>query len=147
MMRQAFSASAQEHIKELVRHLNERALETDSLLVLVHDLHTCLSRHIQEEEQEIFPQAEAHLGPALQQLARELDPHATQEQFQPVRAEQQEEFASHDNPLPNEHIDAMAREEDLPLPILPVEAEQSTPAEPEPPFPAETVRTGKRAVG
>jgi general stress protein YciG/hemerythrin-like domain-containing protein len=67
-------ASLREHerIKELIRHIEGRALEENGVMDLFHELQTCVRQHVQEEEQGMLPKAEERLGPELQQLGYEL---------------------------------------------------------------------------
>jgi hemerythrin-like domain-containing protein len=67
-------ASLREHkrIKELIRHIEGRALEENGVMDLFHELQTCVRQHVQEEEQGMLPKAEERLGPELQQLGHEL---------------------------------------------------------------------------
>lgn len=68
----ATSVQAHEHIKELIRRLADQSLAPDDLTPLMQELQSCVRHHVQEEEQNVFPHAEARLGPELQQLGHEL---------------------------------------------------------------------------
>ena len=82
IIRHAFSESDQpqidgslrehERIKELIRHIEGRALEENGVMDLFHELQTYVRQHVQEEEQEVLLKAEERLGPELQQLGYEL---------------------------------------------------------------------------
>ena len=61
-----------EHIKELIRHIEEHTVKEDKVMTLVQKLQSCVRQHVQEEEQEVLPKAEERVGPELQQLGYEL---------------------------------------------------------------------------
>jgi len=87
IVRHAFSESEQpqieaslrdhERIKELIRHVEGRALEEIGGIDLFHELQTCVRQHVQKEEQEVLPKAEESLSLELQQFGHELRLDAT----------------------------------------------------------------------
>lgn len=68
----ATSVQAHDHIKELIQRLADQSLAPDDLTLLMRELQSCVRHHVQEEEQNVLPQADARLAPELRQLGHEL---------------------------------------------------------------------------
>jgi len=140
VVRRAFAASEQqqldasvrvhERMRELIRHIEERELEEDSVMMLVRDLQTCVQQHVREEEQEVLPKAEERLGPELQQLGYELSLER-QNENPPPGAEQRNALAPQEADSVEGHVNALPSALELPEAMPSVETERSEPAKDE----------------